>query len=138
MYACPQGLSPRKLIQAVKNGLRANGIKPPKDVQAGPVNPMRECRRVPLDRLIPRLGVNKYQAAAPLYNELAEGFSEVTELCSQHIGAPAVPVVKAGDKVTAGQVIAQAADGLSVNIHASISGLVTDVTGKSITIKRTD
>ena len=57
---------------------------------------------------------------------------------SQHIGAPAVPVVKAGDKVTKGQLIAQAADGLSVNIHASISGLVTDVTGKSITIKRTD
>ena len=133
MYACPQGLSPRKLIQTIKGGLRANGIKPPKDVQAGPVDPMREGRRVPLDRLILRLGVNKYQAAAPLCNELAEGFTEVTELCSQHIGAPAGPVVKAG-----GQLIAQAADGLSVNIHASISGLVTDVTGKSITIKRTD
>lgn len=138
MYACPQGLSPRKLIQTIKGGLRANGIKPPKDVQAGPVDPMREGRRVPLDRLILRLGVNKYQAAAPLCNELAEGFTEVTELCSQHIGAPAVPVVKAGDKVTKGRLIAQAADGLSVNIHASISGLVTDVTGKSITIKRTD
>ena len=138
LFACPQGLSPRKMVQAVKTALRKNGVKPPKDVEAKEVHPMRDMRRVPLDRLASRLGVKKYQVQAPLDNRLIDGFSEVNILCSQHIGAPAVPIVKMGDRVKKGQVIAKAADGLSVNIHASIDGLVTAVSTKSITVKRID
>ena len=48
--------------------------------------------------------------------------SKVKILLSQHIGAPAQAIVKTGDTVTKGQMIAQHADGLSVSIHASISG----------------
>ena len=54
---------------------------------------------------------------------------------SQHIGAPASPVVNKGDKVTAGQVIAAGKGFVTSNIHSSVSGkvnkidLVTDVTG---------
>lgn len=43
---------------------------------------------------------------------------------SQHIGAPAVPVVKKGDEVLAGQVIAEAGGFVSAPIHASVSGKV--------------
>lgn len=43
---------------------------------------------------------------------------------SQHIGAPAVPCVKAGEKVLMGQKIAEAAGFVSANIHASVSGTV--------------
>ena len=43
---------------------------------------------------------------------------------SQHIGAPAKPVVKAGDKVTLGQVIGEAGGFVSTNLHASVSGTV--------------
>ncbi len=43
---------------------------------------------------------------------------------SQHIGAPAVPVVKKGDKVLAGQVIAEATGFVSANIHSAVSGTV--------------
>lgn len=138
MFACPQGLSPRKLVQAVKTALRNGGIKPSKDVTSGKVNPMRDCRRIPLERLVSRLGVKKYQTDAPLDNQLIDEFSEVDILCSQHIGAPAVPIVNVGDKVKRGQVIAKAADGLSVNIHSSINGLVIGVSGKSITVKKVD
>ena len=52
----------------------------------------------------------------------------------QHIGAPAQAIVKTGDMVTKGQMIAQHADGLSVSIHASISGKVTEVTDRHIII----
>ena len=53
----------------------------------------------------------------------------------QHIGAPAQAVVKKGDIVTAGQVIAKPADkALSVAIHASISGRVADVNDQTIVI----
>ena len=43
---------------------------------------------------------------------------------SQHIGAPAKPVVIPGDKVTIGQVIGEAGGFVSTNIHASVSGMV--------------
>jgi len=43
---------------------------------------------------------------------------------SQHIGAPAKPLVKKGDRVLAGQLIAEASGFVSANIHASVSGTV--------------
>ena len=43
---------------------------------------------------------------------------------SQHIGAPAVPVVKKGDEVLAGQIIAEAGGFVSANIISSCSGKV--------------
>lgn len=43
---------------------------------------------------------------------------------SQHIGKPAKPVVKKGDHVLAGDLIAEADGFVSANIHASVSGIV--------------
>ena len=45
----------------------------------------------------------------------------------QHIGAPAQAVVKKGDKVKAGTLIAQASGFVSANIHSSVSGTVAKV-----------
>ena len=55
---------------------------------------------------------------------------------SQHIGAPAKPVVKVGDIVKTCDLIGAAAEGLSVNIHASIDGKVTEVTDKYVCIEK--
>lgn len=46
---------------------------------------------------------------------------------SQHIGAPAKPVVKVGDLVKTGQVIAEAGGFVSIPMHATISGKVTKI-----------
>ena len=46
---------------------------------------------------------------------------------SQHIGAPATPVVQKGDRVKAGQLIAKAGGFISANIHSSVSGTVVNV-----------
>ena len=43
---------------------------------------------------------------------------------SQHIGAPSVPCVNKGDRVLAGQKIAEANGFVSVPLHASVSGTV--------------
>lgn len=51
----------------------------------------------------------------------------VTIPLSQHIGAPAAAKVAKGDKVLAGQLIAEAAGFMSANIHSSVSGTVTAV-----------
>lgn len=46
---------------------------------------------------------------------------------AQHIGAPAQALVKKGDQVKAGQIIAQAGGFVSANIHSSVSGTVKKV-----------
>lgn len=43
---------------------------------------------------------------------------------SQHIGGPSVPIVKVGDRVLKGQMIAKADGYISVPLHASVSGIV--------------
>ena len=46
---------------------------------------------------------------------------------SQHIGAPAVPVVKKGDRVMVGTLLAQAGGFVSAPVHASVSGVVAKI-----------
>ena len=46
---------------------------------------------------------------------------------SQHLGAPAKPVVQKGDKVRTGQLIGASAGFISANIHSSVSGTVVAV-----------
>ncbi len=46
---------------------------------------------------------------------------------AQHIGAPATPVVKRGDEVKTGQIIAKSSSFVSTNIHSSVSGKVKKV-----------
>lgn len=48
-------------------------------------------------------------------------------LMSQHIGSPAKIIVKVGDKIEEGQLIGEATGFISANIHASVSGKVTDI-----------
>lgn len=53
----------------------------------------------------------------------------------QHIGSPAIPIVKKGDKILRGQLIAKAAEGqLGANIFASVSGSVDEVLETQIQI----
>lgn len=132
LYSCPQGLSPRSIMAQYKGGLRKAGIKPPK-VEAAPVNPAREYRRAPEARLEARLGLDIYDKEAPL-DDMLRGAKEVKIMLSQHIGAPAAACVKNGDVVVCGDVIGAAADGLSVNIHASVAGKVTEVTERYVVI----
>ena len=65
LYSCFQGLSPRTLMAEYKAGLRANGIKPPQ-VEAAPVGEEREYRKVPMERLMARLDLTKYNKEAPV------------------------------------------------------------------------
>lgn len=51
----------------------------------------------------------------------------ITVPMSMHIGAPAVPVVKAGDCVKVGQLIAAAGQGLSSPIYSGVSGKVKKI-----------
>ncbi len=58
--------------------------------------------------------------------ELLPG-NELVYPLSQHIGAPAVPIVKKGDSVLKGQKIADAAGFVSAPVYASVSGTVKGI-----------
>lgn len=132
-YACPQGLSPKSIIQAFKGGLRAAGIKVEK-IDPAPVLEDRELRKLPVHRLAARLDLTKYDKPAPF-----EDTTPTTKLVkipmSQHIGAPATPIVSVGDTVKKGQLIGEPKDGLSVAIHCSIDGVVQKVSDKEVVVK---
>ena len=132
-YSCPQGLMPRSMMAEYKAGLRKNGVKPPV-VEAAPVSPARAYRRVPEERLRARLGLDMYEKEAPLEDQVKTA-TEVQILLAQHIGVPAKAVVKTGQRVSAGEIVGEAKEGLSVNIHASVSGVVREVTDSYIMIK---
>lgn len=135
MYACSQNLSPRALIGAYKAGLRKEGVKP-QEKQAAPVLKSRAYRRVPTYRLVTRLGLGKYDLPAP-YEDIKINTGKVKIRLSQHIGAPAVPCVKEGEKVMAGQLIASVAEeNLGADIHSSIEGRVETVNDKFVIIVR--
>ncbi|MGQ1946939.1 electron transport complex subunit RsxC [Geofilum sp. OHC36d9] len=53
--------------------------------------------------------------------------AEVTILMAQHIGAPAEPLVKKGDPVKVGQLIAKSTGFVSANIHSPVSGVVNKI-----------
>ncbi len=132
-YACPQSLSPRSVIAEFKNGLRAAGVRPEK-LEPAEVIADRELKKVPVQRLKAKLGLSEYDVPAP-FVDTTPTTKYVKILMSQHIGAPAKPVVKAGDHVKKGQKIADAAEGLSVAIHCSINGVVEKVSEKEITVR---
>lgn len=134
LYSCFQGLSPRSLMAEYKDGLRAAGVKPPV-VEARPVETNRKYRKSPMKRLMARLDLRKYNKPAPLKDEVVD-VKTVRIALRQNIGAPAVPVVKAGDVVARGQMIAEPAKGLSVALHSSIYGRVREVAGDCIIIDR--
>lgn len=68
---------------------------------------------------------NKISAGVPI-ERVALPKQAVVPL-SQHIGAPAQPVVEKGDRVQVGQLIAQCGGFMSANVHAPISGTVSKI-----------
>ncbi|MDW6005172.1 4Fe-4S dicluster domain-containing protein [Vibrio mangrovi] len=133
-YACPVEISPMRINQMLKAELRAANVRYEGEIE--PQDPMAEHRMVPISRLISRLNLQPYYQEAPL-TELSWTPERVDIPLQQHIGAPSVPVVHTGDQVRVGDCIAEpASDALSVGLHASITGTVTDITNHAITLCR--
>ncbi|RKD27162.1 Na+-translocating ferredoxin:NAD+ oxidoreductase RNF, RnfC subunit [Caminicella sporogenes DSM 14501] len=127
LYACPMGLSPRSMNGYIKNELRNKGIKYQKEQEKTIAKEIREYRKIPVDRLISRLGLTKYKG-----NKVIGPFEvKAHRVCislSQSIGRPANPVVSIGDIVSRGQLIGEVKMGeLGANVHSSIDGKVCEI-----------
>ncbi len=134
-FACCQGISPMQVIKEYKKILGKNKMR----YVAGPdeefsAHPDREYRMLNAGKWKSMLGVAPYDRY-PTYISEKLVAKQVEIKMSQHIGAPSVPCVKVGDTVTENQVIANAAEGLSLPQHASISGRVVFVDNQKIVIQ---
>ena len=134
MFACPMGLSPRKVNIFIKGRLRERGIDVPKNASPQAREDMMD-RLVPTDRLIARLGLSEWNGLhAKECLELAP--ERVSIALKQHIGAPAVPCVSEGGEVKCGELIAAAAENaLSANIHASMDGVIEHIDANTAVIR---
>lgn len=125
-YACPVHLVPGNIAINVKRELMKAGVKNPHHRETTP-DPFRELRRVPIKRLISRLQLAKYDLPAPLV-EVSQAYPCVSLNLRQHIGQPSQPVVKPGDRVSVGDLIAEIPAGATgARIHASLAGVVAEV-----------
>lgn len=139
-YACPMGLSPRRINQAVKAALREKKVAydGSRDIVENNTS-WREMRRVPVPRLAARLNITQYMDL-PTHDLGALAPKTVQISMRQHIGAPAAPVVKSGDRVQAGQLIGEIPVGqdgkeaLSARVHASIDGVVLSTNNGCVVI----
>jgi Na+-translocating ferredoxin:NAD+ oxidoreductase RnfC subunit len=135
-YACPLELSPMAYYVTIKQELRAQGWRNEvhKRTDFEP-HSMREYRLVPTHRLIARLGLTEWEHQSCPLDEGQYSPERVSIPLRQHIGAPAKPVVGAGDAVSVGDLIAEIPqDALGANIHASITGRVSRVDEATIEI----
>ena len=132
MFACPEDLDPKSVCVAGKPAARELGLTfkgNPDDIEA---HPMGEYRRVPTKRLMLKLGLMEFRNEGPL-TDMRMAPSRVVLPLKQHAGAPAKPVVKEGQRVRVGDLVAKPDEGaLGARIHASIAGVVRSVNGSIV------
>lgn len=136
MYSCPMGLSPRRINSVIKQQLNKSKISNPYKGSKPSPSLWRPYRKIPTSRLKSRLNIQKYHSPVKVCEQ--EFSPEQIYLpIRQHIGAPAQPVVKVGDTVKLGQLIAAIPDGtrISSNLFSSIDGRVTAVDSEGIKIE---
>ena len=135
VYACPMGLFPRKINGMLKKELAAAKLRYAAPDRDWTPSPMRDARKAPSEKVAARAGVRDYYDYE--IRDLLEGDPLRVEIPVQmHIGAPAVPVVSPGDRVRAGDLIAQPPEGaLGARIHASLTGRVESVGRRIVLVK---
>jgi len=134
MMACPEDLDPKNVCTQNKRRLMSEGRK--WEVEAVETRPQLHLgnRRVPIGRLIRKLGLAKFENKGPMRETHYQPRRVVLPL-KQHAGAPAQATVKVGDSVKVGDVVGRPAEGqLGAVIHASIAGRVSTV-GEAIVVE---
>jgi len=135
LYACPEGLYPREACLRGMTDLRGKGQGKWQGSKQVSVHSIKDRRRVPVKLLMRRLGVMDYDAHAEFVETSAHP-EQVRILLKQHVGVAAEAVGKAGEKEERGQLIGRIPEGkLAAAVHASISGIIAEVTTEAVTIR---
>ncbi|MDP4104309.1 MAG: 4Fe-4S dicluster domain-containing protein [Bacillota bacterium] len=136
LFSCPIGLYPKSANLSIRQKLAEKNIRFSTDRTKFEARKNREYRLVPSKRLIARLGLHDFDQPAPM-TETAINPEVVYIAKSQHVGAPAIPIVSVGEHVNVGQLIGKIPENsLGAAIHASISGTVAEIGDAFIAIRR--
>lgn len=137
LYSCPMGLSPRIVCAEVKKENRKLK-KEKKEWKSEGVRDVEKLRRLPTDRLSYKIDVSEYRDNNDLeFKSIPKSkIKKVRIMLNQHIGKPATPIVKVGDKVKEGDLIADLKiDDIGALVHSSIDGTVTQISNNFIEIE---
>lgn len=127
LYACPMGLSPRRMNAYVKDKLRKKGVRYQNEQEKTIAKEIREYRKIPVNRLISRLDLSKYKDI-DVTGPFEVKSNRVCIPLKQCIGKASNPVVSVGDTVSKGQLIGKIEIGeLGANVHSSIDGKVFEI-----------
>jgi Na+-translocating ferredoxin:NAD+ oxidoreductase RnfC subunit len=136
LFSCPEALDPKSVCAHDKIIAREKGLGWNGDLTAIVPHPLARERRIPTKRLMSRLGLNIFRNVGLLDEKVLKP-ERVSILLKQHTGAPSQPIVKVGDRVKEGQLIAVVPEkALGANLHASITGKVRAVQPDSMVIER--
>lgn len=134
LFACPIPLPVREMMVQTRVGLKKHDIKSPFRSEVENVNEFFENRKIPVSALMRRLGLDEFDHPSPLAGMPLEP-GRVRIPLDAHAGSPSVPVKDVGEKVSAGDVIAEIPPGaLGARCHASITGRITGIFGNSVEI----
>ena len=132
MFACPEDLDPKNVCVAAKPVAREKGLFFAGRPESVKPHPLADQRRIPTRRLMAKLGIAGFRNEGPLEDRLPPPSRVVLRL-KQHAGEPARPVVRPGQRVREGDVLAAPAEGaLGAHIHASIAGTVRSIDGSVV------
>ena len=138
LIACPELLDPKNICVDAKKLLRERRLgRTEGELQVLFREPhaVRKGREIPIRTLYTRLGLNAYDHQ-PVFRRFDWQPSAVLIPLAGHVGQPARPVVRPGDRVRCGDVIGRGDEGqLGCPVHASIDGRVTAVKQGMIEIK---
>ncbi len=132
LYSCPEDLDPKNVCVYDKKVVRDKGLRWAGDPATVQPHGLFPFRRVPVRRLKLKLGLDGFVDKGPLAAEALHTGRVVLPL-QQHLGAPCTPVVRPGDRVREGDLVAAPPEGtLGANIHASIGGTVRSTDGSVV------
>ncbi len=135
VIACPMNISPMHVNQWLKKELSERGLRyEGRDDRLSPRS-VRNMRLIPSKNVLRRLGISHFDKYAGYKKFDNSKVREVRLLLKQHAGKPAVPRVRPGDHVKKGDLIAEVVDGIGALLHASIDGMVKNVTSEVIVLR---
>lgn len=130
LFACPFGLSPKRVYADFRARLSEYNISPREHV----IDPFNDAKKLPTKRLKARLNLLDIDTKAEYIGHLDYSGPLKIKL-KQHIGAPSTATVNPGDRVTAGQIISNVNNAdLGTPVHSPMEGIVKEITEEFIVI----
>jgi Na+-translocating ferredoxin:NAD+ oxidoreductase RnfC subunit len=130
--ACCQGVAPSVVMDRMKRALSETRASFQLSLESA--SPFRQSRMIPSSRFERLVGAAPYESPTP-FRDIAVKPKELRIPLLQHAGKMSVPVVSAGDCVSAGQTLAEPAQGVSAAQHSPVDGFALRVSDDSIYLK---